>query len=46
MIITNNVTVYKCEFCNKKLYRKHAMIKHEDLCIHNTKKIKAENQEI
>lgn len=41
MIIIENVTIYKCEFCSKKLYRKHAMLKHEDLCFNNPKNIKA-----
>jgi len=35
MTITNNVTVYKCEHCNKKMFRKHAMIRHEKLCRSN-----------
>ena len=41
MIVTENITVYKCEFCKKKLYRKHAMLKHEDLCNNNPKNFKA-----
>ena len=27
-----NVTLYKCDYCNKELKRKHAMIKHEKTC--------------
>jgi hypothetical protein len=30
-----NVTVYSCDFCVKKLFRKHAMIKHEKFCESN-----------
>jgi len=41
MIVTENITVYQCEFCKKKLYRKHAMLKHEDLCNNNPKNFKA-----
>ncbi|HEY5588563.1 MAG TPA: hypothetical protein VIK86_06375 [Candidatus Paceibacterota bacterium] len=38
-----NVTIYKCDFCKKELKRKHAMIKHEDLCNNNPKNFKACN---
>ena len=31
---------YKCEFCNKSLIRKSAMINHEDNCYKNPKNIK------
>ena len=27
-----DVTIYKCEHCNKKMFRKHAMVKHEKYC--------------
>ena len=37
MKVQENVTVYKCDFCKKKLLRKHAMIKHEEHCGHNPK---------
>lgn len=30
-----NVTIYKCDFCDKKLYRKHAMVNHESKCYNN-----------
>jgi hypothetical protein len=30
-----NVTLYKCDFCKKELKRKHAMVKHEELCLNN-----------
>ena len=30
-----NVTLYKCDFCGKKMQRKHAMIEHEKKCSHN-----------
>lgn len=38
MIVKENITIYKCEFCNKKLYVKHAMLKHEDY-VDNTKQV-------
>jgi uncharacterized radical SAM superfamily protein len=41
MKVTENVTVYQCEHCGKKLFRKHAMIKHEELCNNNHKNYKA-----
>ncbi len=41
MKITENVTVFKCDFCTKKLYRRHAMVKHEDQCLNNPKNHKA-----
>ena len=28
-------TIYKCEFCKKKYFRKYACISHEDFCFHN-----------
>lgn len=31
---------YKCDFCNKSLMRKSAMIDHEDKCYKNPKNIK------
>ena len=41
MKIKENITVYKCDFCDKKLFRKYAMLKHEDLCNSNPKNFKA-----
>ena len=38
---TNNVTVFQCDFCKKKLFRKHAMVKHEDWCTYNPKNFSA-----
>ena len=35
MKVLNNVTIYKCDFCKKELKRKHAMIKHEEICNNN-----------
>ena len=32
MIVIENVTLYKCEFCKKELKLKHAMEKHEKTC--------------
>lgn len=32
-----NITLYTCDFCKKKLFRKHAMIKHEEGCENNPK---------
>jgi len=36
-----NVTVYQCEFCNKKLFRKSAMELHENKCTHRPLNIRA-----
>lgn len=36
-----NVTIYKCDFCKKELKRKHAMLKHEELCSNNPNNHKA-----
>jgi hypothetical protein len=36
-----NVTIYKCEHCNKKLFRKHAMINHEIKCKENPLNIRS-----
>lgn len=30
-----NKTVYRCDFCSKKLFVKSAMVKHETYCSHN-----------
>lgn len=35
MIVKQNVTVYQCEFCKKKMFREHAMKNHEKWCTHN-----------
>lgn len=35
MIIKENVTVYVCEYCKKKLFREHAMVNHESTCDKN-----------
>lgn len=35
MKVKENVTVYQCEHCDKKLFRKHAMENHEMMCYHN-----------
>ncbi|SRR5215204_754301 len=35
-----NVTIYKCDFCQKELKRKHAMASHENLCNQNPKNSK------
>lgn len=37
MTTKENVTLYKCDFCKKQLFRKHAMLKHEEGCINNPK---------
>ena len=37
MKIEENVTVYQCEYCNKKLFRKHSMVRHEEFCSYNPK---------
>ena len=41
MKILENVIIYRCDFCNKELNRKHAMINHEELCKNNPKNVKA-----
>ena len=35
MRIRENVTLYNCDFCNKELKRKHAMVNHELKCRDN-----------
>ena len=35
MKIRENVTLYCCDFCNKRLLRKHAMERHEKFCSSN-----------
>lgn len=35
MITKENVTVYQCSFCKKKLFVKGAMERHEKWCTHN-----------
>lgn len=37
----NNITVYQCDFCSKKLFRKQAMEKHEIKCSSNPANIRA-----
>lgn len=41
MIIKENITLYKCEYCGKALFRRKMMEKHEDLCNNNPKNFKA-----
>lgn len=41
MKIIENVVVYKCEYCDKKLFRKNAMINHEAKCSRNPLNIRA-----
>lgn len=41
MITTENVTIYKCEFCKKKYFRKHACEGHEKYCSSNPENEKA-----
>jgi|SRR3990167_9873198 len=36
-----NVKVFVCDFCKKKLFRQHAMLKHEDFCSRNPKNFSA-----
>jgi hypothetical protein len=35
MKVKENVTVFTCDHCEKKLFRKHAMVKHESFCQSN-----------
>ena len=41
MEIKNNITVYKCDHCSKKLFRKQAMAAHELRCSKNPENIRA-----
>jgi hypothetical protein len=41
MKIQENVIVYQCEHCSKKLFRKHAMINHEESCKSNPENMRA-----
>ena len=38
-----NINIYKCDFCNKELKRKHAMLNHELKCNNNPLNKKACN---
>lgn len=35
MLTKQNITVYQCEHCKKKLFRKHSMELHEKWCTYN-----------
>jgi hypothetical protein len=35
MIIKTGVTVYQCQYCKRKMFRKHAMEHHEKYCYAN-----------
>ena len=41
MEVKQNITVYVCDFCKKKSFRKHSMVKHEEFCSSNPKNFKA-----
>lgn len=41
MIIKENITIYICEHCGKKLFRKHSMVFHEQFCSSNPANKKA-----
>ena len=41
MEIKNNITVYKCDHCSKKLFRKHSMAAHELRCSRNPENIRS-----
>lgn len=41
MNVKENVTIYVCDFCKNKSFRKHSMIKHEEFCASNPKNFKA-----
>ena len=36
-----NITIYKCDYCKKTLFRKHAMIHHETYCKSNPNNVRA-----
>lgn len=41
MKVKENVTLYKCDFCSKKLFVKHAMENHEKWCGNNPENVRA-----
>jgi len=41
MKVKENVTVYQCEFCKRKMFVKHAMEKHEKWCYSNPENFRA-----
>ncbi|MFD2922028.1 hypothetical protein ACFS6H_20070 [Terrimonas rubra] len=41
MKIRNNITVYACEHCNKKMFVRHAMERHEKWCNKNLDNFRA-----
>ena len=41
MKTTENITLYHCDYCKKKLFRKGAMARHEETCLNNPKNHKA-----
>ena len=41
MKITENITLYHCDYCKKKLFRKGSMTRHEETCLNNPKNHKA-----
>jgi len=41
MIVKKNIDVFQCEYCSKKLFRKHAMVNHELKCSMNPINIRA-----
>lgn len=41
MIVKENITVYQCQFCKKKLFVKRAMEHHEKYCSSNPENFKA-----
>ena len=41
MKVKENVTIYQCEFCKRKMFVKHAMEKHEKWCNSNPENFRA-----
>lgn len=41
MIIKENITVYICQHCKKRYFKKHACEKHETLCYSNPENFRA-----
>jgi len=41
MIVKDNITLYVCEHCQRKMFRKHSMVNHEEKCDKNPKNHKA-----
>ncbi len=41
MKVKTDITIFQCDYCNKKMFRKHSMVKHEQYCGGNSKNWRA-----